>query len=185
MRIKLLLGGCAALLVLRGAGAATVSPAELAQCAGISAAGARLDCYDALAHRVGDGAATVATPSPSRAAAPVSHAAAPATAATAPAPAQAPNANDPQNFGLSLHQMQKAGSKAPAGPKSVAALITGMSTGATGHARIMLDNNQTWDVLDDDGLLGVGNAITIRKASLGSFLMYAPSHHTYRVHRVN
>ncbi len=100
-------------------------------------------------------------------------------------PAQATIANDPQNFGLSLSQIQKTESKAPAGPKSIAAHITGLSTGSTGHARIMLDNSQTWDVLDDDGLLGVGNAITIRKASLGSYLMYAPSHHTYRVHRVN
>jgi hypothetical protein len=48
----------------------------------------------------------------------------------------------------------------------------------------VLDSGQTWTVLDDDGRVSAGDAVTIKKATLGAFLMMTPSHHSYRVRRL-
>jgi len=40
-----------------------------------------------------------------------------------------------------------------------------------------------WSFTAADALLRAGEAVTIRRASLGSFLMTTPSHRTYRVQR--
>jgi len=49
---------------------------------------------------------------------------------------------------------------------------------------VVLDNGQTWTVMDNDGRLASGDAVTIKRAALGSFLMMAPSNHRYRVRRI-
>jgi hypothetical protein len=184
MHAAVRISGLAGLVLCCAARGADVSPAQLAQCAGIATSEARLACYDALAQRVAGTAATrpFAT-APASNALPVAKPKAPA-AAVAPVP-EAVSLDDPKNFGLSLNQLQRGQSKAPTAElKSITAHITGVAPGATGHARIVLDNDQTWDVLDDDGGLKSGLEVSIRKATLGSFLMSA-SHHLYRVHRAH
>ena len=47
----------------------------------------------------------------------------------------------------------------------------------------VLDNGQTWVFIEQDRWPSVGDAVTIRRAALGSFIMIAPSNHTYHVHR--
>jgi hypothetical protein len=49
---------------------------------------------------------------------------------------------------------------------------------------VVLDSGQTWTVMDNDGRLAAGDAVTIKRAALGSFLMLTPSNHRYRVRRV-
>lgn len=152
------------------ASAATVSSDDLSRCAGIASPGARLACYDALAHR----APEVATaPAASLRATPAS--VAPSTTVAPAAPS-----DDPKSFGLSAVQRHVA----LVGPKEESGRIVSLAANQAGHSTIVLDSGQTWTVLDDDGFVSNGDHITIRRAALGSFLMTTQSHHTYRVHRV-
>jgi hypothetical protein len=171
------------------AGAATVSSDDLARCAGIALPTTRLACYDALAHRAPDAAPPAAASLSAVPASPVAPAAAVAPMApVTPAPGAAPPAaaaaigapDDPKSFGLSAAQRHVAF----VGPKEEAGRIVSFSANQAGHSTIVLDNGQTWTVLDDDGWLSNGDEVTIKRATLGSFLMTTPSHHTFRVHRV-
>jgi hypothetical protein len=107
----------------------------------------------------------------------------PATAAAAPAQAPvaaAPIPADPKNFGLSPAQQHTT----DLGPKSIAARISIVSANQAGQTTLVLDSGQTWIVMDNDGRLAAGDAVTIRRAALGSFLMMSPSNHSYRVRRI-
>lgn len=166
------------------AASATAAGAEtLASCARIDAADARLACYDALAHRPADATgkpSVAAADKPSVAAAPATATAAPAPATTTPVSAAAIAAQDPNNFGLSLAQ-QHVGS---AGPTSIKARIAAINPGPNGLTYLVLDSGQTWTVGENDGWLSTGDAVTIKRAALGSFLLTAPSNHSYHVRRV-
>ncbi|HMH87039.1 MAG TPA: hypothetical protein VK523_00245 [Steroidobacteraceae bacterium] len=177
----------AALVLMAAAAAATAaapSNDDLARCAVITAPDSRLACYDALAHRPTDkmpSAAAKSTPTPAPAPVPASAAAAAAPAAAA---AQAPvsaaaNAADPKNFGLTAAQQHPV----DAGPKAIAAHIAVVSSDKLGHTTIVLDSGQTWTVLDDDGRISAGDAVRIKRAALGSYLMFTPSNHSYSVRR--
>jgi hypothetical protein len=151
---------------------------DVAQCAQITDATARLACYDGLAHRPADAAPS--TP-PAVAPAPAPTASASKAAPAAPAPAATVAPDDPKSFGLS--QVQQQQHVKPAGPKSESATITSISSDGQGLSWVDLDNGQTWKVLDNDGRLSSGDHVVIKHASLASFLMTAPSGHKYRVHR--
>jgi hypothetical protein len=176
------------------AATATAAGAEtLASCARIDAATARLACYDALAHRPTEAGASAgavkpaaaAAGKPSVAAAPAAPVAAtptvtPAPATVAPASAAAIAAQDPNNFGLSLAQQHVAS----AGPTSIKARVEAINSGPNGQTYIVLDSGQTWTMGANDGWLSKGDAVTIKRAALGSFLLTAPSNHSYHVRRV-
>jgi len=49
--------------------------------------------------------------------------------------------------------------------------------------RVSLDNGQVWDFAEADAIVLPREAVTIRRAALGSFLLTTGSHHTYRVKR--
>jgi hypothetical protein len=171
-----------AMMTLLGAHLALAATAptadDMARCAAITAPDARLGCYDQLAHRAPDRVplATV-TAKPARPAVASSAAVAPA-APVGPAPAEDPNG--PQNFGLSPVQRHVE----VAGPKSQTAQIVDVYAEANGHAVIKLDNGQSWSVLDDDGRVPSKGEVTIKRASLGSFLLWTKEHHSYRVKRL-
>lgn len=173
------------LLLLVSAGALPApSNADMARCAAIDAPDARLSCYDALAHRpavnnqnnlIGTAPAVNATAAASGA----------SSAAVVPAPAAQPPATvasiaaDPKNFGLTAVQTHTA----DLGPKSITAHISYVSSDQSGRTFVVLDSGQTWTVMDSDGFLSNGDAVTIKRAALGSFLMMTPSNHSYRVRR--
>jgi hypothetical protein len=200
----------AAISVLLGismtASSASASTAgDLARCAAIAAPDARLSCYDALAGRAPDRVApapialtaptapavapapsappafapTAASPAASPAASAATPAAAPGSAASPGTPA-AP-VSDARNFGLTPAQVQVA----PKGPASVQAHVENIISNRVGRAYVVLDNGQTWIFVDadDDARLRPGDTVTIKKASLGSFLMVTPSKHSYHVRR--
>jgi hypothetical protein len=187
--------GAAPVLMAAVAAAAATAAApsndDMARCAVISAPDSRLACYDALAHRPADkmsSAAAKSTPAPAPAPAstpapapvPAPAAAAAPAAAGAGAPVSAPAiAADPKNFGLTAAQQQPV----DAGPKAIAAHIAVVSSDKLGHTTVVLDSGQTWTVLDDDGRLSAGDAVRIKRASLGSYLMFGPSNHSYTVRR--
>jgi hypothetical protein len=178
------------------AGAATAPSAQdLARCAVISAPDARLACYDALAGRGADRAGTATAPpaavaastTPNKSALTTASAASAPAATTAPsgvnapfAPA-APAADDPRNFGLTQTQQHAA----PVGPSTIQARISKVVDSRTGHGYVVLDNGQTWMLTDqdEDARLGAGDLVTIKRASLGSFLMLTPSKRSYHVRR--
>ncbi len=151
------------------AAAPAVDPGALAHCAGITAADERLACYDSLGRPKSNPApAATATSAGAKAAA------APAAATAAPAPAP-----EAKPFGLTRHTPP-----AEEGPNQIQAKVTGVNTDRLGNVRVSLDNGQLWTFNAPDALLRVGDAVTIKRASLGSFLMTTPSRHTYRTERV-
>jgi hypothetical protein len=187
--ILMLLAATLAAIPAGIATAATAPSDDMARCAAIQAPDTRLSCYDALAHRPADKVPpAVAKAARSPAAPPASSAASTSPGSAAPAPSaavQAPAtvatiAADPQNFGLSAVQQHTA----DLGPKSETAHISIVSSDQTGRTFVVLDSGQTWTVMDSDGRLNGGDAVTIKRAALGSFLMLTPSNHSYRVRRV-
>jgi hypothetical protein len=48
----------------------------------------------------------------------------------------------------------------------------------------VLDNGQTWTFVEQEPRLRPGDPVTIKRASLSSFLMTTPSRHSYRVQRL-
>jgi nucleoid-associated protein YgaU len=180
------LGAIAAslLAVVSGAAhAASVERSDLAHCAAIEQASSRLACYDALAGRVS--AQAPAPPAAGVASAPAAPAAAaaPASAAAAAAPsasASAAAAADPQNFGLSNAQLHIG----PQGPNEIAAVVTRLIPDARGGSMLLLDNGQAWTFPEQDPWLMAGNSVTIRRASLGSFLLITKQKRSYRIVRV-
>jgi len=182
------------------AGAATAPSAQdLARCAVISAPDARLACYDALAGRGAGRAGTATAPpatvaastTPNKSALTTASAASAPTATTAPSGVNAPfapaasaapaAADDPRNFGLTQTQQHAA----PVGPSTIQARIAKVVDSRTGHGYVVLDNGQTWMLTDqdEDARLGAGDLVTIKRASLGSFLMLTPSKRSYHVRR--
>lgn len=169
---------------LPGAAAAGAAPASvesgLSHCAAISQADTRLACYDALAGRAPHDQASVPERS---AAAPV----ATATAAATPAANTAANAAAPvdpaaatRNFGLSAAQLHTADQ----GPQAIEAHIARIIVDQNQHGIVVLDNGQYWKLLEGEMLMDAGEAVTISRAALGSFMLTSASHHSYHVHRI-
>jgi hypothetical protein len=173
------------LIAVSAAATAATIPApsseQMARCAAIAVRDTRLSCYDALAHRLPDEGPAVAAATPVTPATPAAPSAPPPPQALVQAPTTvAAVTADPKNFGLSATQTHTA----DLGPKSEAARISILSSDQTGQTFVVLDSGQTWSVMDPDGWLNTGDAVTIKRAQFGSYLMFAPSHHSYRVRRV-
>ncbi|HTB90394.1 MAG TPA: hypothetical protein VK743_20680 [Steroidobacteraceae bacterium] len=166
---------------------AATSDADMMRCAAIPTRDARLDCFDALAHQLsGKAAAPTATraPAPLSAAAPAASppaAQAPPAAAVSPAAIQAPPAaGDPKNFGLTAAQQHTV----DVGPQMITANISNLGSNQKGDTFVVLDNGQTWSVTDNDGWLATGQAVRIKRAAMGAYLMLIPSNHSYHVRRL-
>ncbi len=191
--------------------AAAPTAADLARCAAMTAPDARLACYDSLsappapaatpapAAPAAPTASAPALPAPAPAApvtnvVPAPPAATPAPAAAAAAtsvPASTGNtassaapADDPQNFGFTQAQVQ-AHTQAPAPPglQSIQAHITNVLTDRQGNGYVLLDNGQMWTYQGDDGRMRPGEPVTIKRASLGSYIMVTQSRRSYHVTR--
>jgi hypothetical protein len=179
------------LLTVAAAGlAAADTPAAplqngLKACAAIAAAAERLACYDQLSGRSAPAAPAAArpgaaqlAPAPAPAAPPAPTAAAVASAAPSPAvPAPAP----PQSFGLYAAEHPAP----PPAAKSLTARVASLGHSASGRQTLALEDGQLWELDDGDPLLAVGDAVTIRRASLGSFMIETPSRREHRARRLH
>ena len=182
------------------AAAPAIDPGALAHCAAISAADERLACYDSLARpkprpaaaanstpasgKASPHAATAPPASPAAAAAKAAPAAAAAGATAAGATATGAaaagaTADSAKSFGLTKHAVPAA----EEGPDQIQAKVTRIDTDRLGNVRLSLDNGQVWTFNAQDTLIRVGDAVTIKRGALGSFLLRAPEHHTYKVQR--
>jgi len=180
-------GGCArrVLLCVGLAGlalpaAGTVPPtvsAELARCAALTAAEERLACYDALN-------CAAVTNADERLAcydalAKTQSARPPAAPAVAPAAAASDGAIADAGFGAAPHKSPPT----PKGPEQIKALVAEVNVDRLGTVTVSLENGQTWTFHDPEPRIKSGDEVTIRRASLGSYLMTIPGRHTYRVQR--
>jgi hypothetical protein len=174
-----------------------VSVEALVACMSIDDDTARLACYDAqLSRQPSSGAAasppsvstkeavaaTVA-PAPS---APVGQA--PTAAAPAPAPV-APVSNPQDAFGLTAEQREAraAKSKEVAKVDRITATVVTAKMTVSGRLLLTLDNGQQWAQVEPSRqqYFYEGDPITIRKASLGSYLASGPKSGTgIRIKRI-
>jgi hypothetical protein len=163
-----------------GAPANATPPNTLSSCAAIDDPSQRLGCYDHLAGRAAPPPSATAPPSaPVQATAPSStfglSAARPAPASVAP-----PSPPNPQTFGLYAAEHPQA----PA-DSTLTATVVGLGSSSNGYSTVSLEGGQVWELLDQaDPVLTQGQSVTIRRASLGSFLMTTPSKRSHRVRRL-
>lgn len=166
------------------------------RCTAIADDAARLACYDSIFRTPGGttpvGAATAAAPT--GAGAPPASAAATAAAAAGATPPATPT----QDFGLTparKQSLEAAEAKAtgapkppeePAVPDSLTARVATAAHRVTGELVVILDNGQVWVQIDTEtkGRVREGDEVTIRKGTLGSFLLVTPNHILVRVRRV-
>jgi hypothetical protein len=136
---------------------APVPASALKACASIASPAPRLACYDELAGR-----AAAPTEAPARLDAPATPAAAPQ-----------------HSFGL-----YAAEHPAPATDTSLSAKVVALGASARGRPTVALEGGQLWELDGPDTLLAGGDAVTIRRAALGSYLMTTPQGRTHRVRRL-
>jgi hypothetical protein len=68
---------------------------------------------------------------------------------------------------------------------SLQAHVVNVGSSPNGHQTATLEGGAVWELLDPDPLLATGDAVTIRRASLGSFVMETPSRRTHHVRRLH
>jgi hypothetical protein len=75
--------------------------------------------------------------------------------------------------------------KAAENTAALQAHIAKITDNRVGHSYAVLDNGQTWMLVDaaEDAGLRPGDPITIKRGALGSFVMLTPSKHSYHVRR--
>jgi hypothetical protein len=138
----------------------SVPMSSLKQCAEISTVTQRLACYDRLAERP----ATPAT----------------AAAGSATALASAPTATPKESFGLYSAEHPTV----PVVSNAITGKVVSIGSSRNGKTTITLDGDQVWELVNSDPLLKSGDAVTISRAALGSFVMTTPSGRTLRLHRI-
>lgn len=183
-------------LTLSEAASPPVDAGALAHCASMTSADERLACYDSLSRPKSKATpaapAAAAAPAASTAAkaGPKAAAAAPAAATNPAAPAAAAgaagaaatgaaSAADSKSFGLTRHPQPAA----EEGPSKIQAKVTRVDADRWGHVRVSLDNGQAWTFDSFNPAVRKGDAVTIKRGVVGSFLLTTAEHHTYRAER--
>jgi hypothetical protein len=116
----------------------------------------------------------------------------PAKVAVAPNPAKVAVATDApaaeaRNFGLSAAQIDAMDSKPAQAPvTATTAAVRTVRKLPSGYLLIGLDNDQVWQQTEIDShvWLQPGDRVTIRRATLGSYLLDTPAHYSTRVRRL-
>jgi hypothetical protein len=160
--------------------------ADVSRCVTIDDAAARLACYDSVAGRTAPRSSVdpiAAAPTAGSPTAPVAVAAATGTAVAAAASAPAQDAE--QTFGLSA---EKLVARQDPGVDELRARVSKVANHPRpGRWVVTLDNGQVWEQREagaESRRPRPGDEVTIRKASLGSFLMAVSGRGTFRVSRV-
>jgi hypothetical protein len=68
--------------------------------------------------------------------------------------------------------------------KAITGKVTRFGQSKDGKPTIALDNDQVWELDSSNPLLVVGDAVTIRRAALGSFLLTTPQKRTHHARRL-
>jgi len=161
---------CAIVLLALPAAAAQLDTHDLLRCHAIAAGEQKLACYEALALAAQSEATTAAEPARQLKSPP-----------SAPTVASAANPNTEDNFGLNRRQIEP---RAAEGPAAIKSAVSQMTEDRVHNITVVLDNGQTWAFIEPEPRLRPGDTVTIKRASLGSFLMLTPSRRSYRVERL-
>ena len=142
------------------------------QCARISEDASRLACYDRIFRATTAPGASVDA----------------AAVASGVAVAGAAASNPQQDFGLTeatKRALDPERAKIEM-PESVTGKVTAVGHRPTGELVVTLANGQVWLQIDSDSRakVGVGQTVTIKKASLGSYLLIGPDKRATRVRRI-
>jgi hypothetical protein len=172
---------------------ASPSANALQACASVTDGAARLACYDRLAGQAAAPPKTAVSAPPSTSAVSPTRVDTPArppdaAAPPPPAPAAAPPAADTRaaappasgSFGLYSAEHPKSPPAAPA----LQGAVTSIGRSPSGRMMVSLDGGALWELEDTDPLLAVGDAITITRATFGSYLMHTPTRRIHRVRRL-
>jgi len=162
--------------------AGATSPGSLRECAQLPSDAERLACYDRLAGRASPAAAA-----PQPAAAPASAAPAPVAAAPAspivPAAGSAPATPAPAGASFGLYSAEHP--KPPPVTPALETRVMSLGHSPSGRMTVTLEGGALWELLDDtDPLLAAGDAVSITRATLGSYLMRTSTHRVHRVRRL-
>jgi hypothetical protein len=133
----------------------------LKQCAEINEPAKRLACYDQVAER----------PPAAGAALPKNSPVAKDSAAAAP---------PKESFGLYTAEHPAA----PAVEALITAKVISIGISSSGRSTVALEGNQVWELDSADPVLANGDAVTIKRGTLGSFILTTPAGRLHRVHRV-
>jgi hypothetical protein len=134
----------------------------LKKCAGIEAQLQRLACYDQVAERPADSRAPSAS----------------AASAASAAPEAVPSK---KSFGL--YSVEH-----PAPPPPYEFLITAkviaLGNNSRGHSTVTLEGDQVWELDSADPVLASGETVTVKRGTLGSFILTTAAGRLHRVHRI-
>ena len=162
-------------LVAAQAAPPSIPMSVLKQCAEINEPAKRLACYDQVAER--PPAVGAALPKNSQGAKDSSAAAAPTAAAASAATTTSP---PKESFGLYTAEH-------PAAPK-VEALITAkvisIGISSSGRSTVTLEGDQVWELDSADPVLAAGQTVTVKRGTLGSFILTTAAGRLHRAHRI-
>jgi hypothetical protein len=154
----------------------------LHRCAAIDADNERLACYDKLAGRVSQPPRSSGAEARSQ---PPAALPADGRAASQPAGGGAPTTSPDkpltkETFGLYSSEHPTA----PKGYPELTAAVTRVASDPSGLMLVYLEGGQLWRIEGADPLLAKGDAVNIKRAKLGSFLMSTPGGRVYRAQRL-
>jgi len=183
-----------ALTVIATIAASQSSANDLNTCAAIQTQAERLACYDKLAGRQPQPALSSATVQPTPAQSPPAPQSPASTGALRPAtplpsvatPDPIPAASARPAPGTEAFGLYEA--EHPAAPKSGIEAVTGkvvdLKYDAYGKETIWLEGGAIWQLAGSDAVLAKGDEVTIRRATLGSYLMRTSAGREHRVKRL-
>jgi len=143
------------------------------RCAAVKDSAARLACYDAEFGKPSEAAFRAGAP--------------PAAAAAVPSTSSADTGSKARDeFGLSEADRRALDPEKSAQPQKMTDAIASIGRRPTGEMIFTLRNGQVWTQIEAEtrSRVKVGDEVTIRKGSLGSFLLVGPDRIAVRVRRV-
>jgi hypothetical protein len=143
----------------------TVPKSVLKKCADINEPLKRLACYDQVAERPSGAMAASGSTAPG---------ASPGSAA--------PEAASPkQTFGL--YSVEHP-APPPATETLISAKVVSLGSNSSGHSTVTLEGNQVWELDSADPVLATGQTVTVKRGTLGSFILTTAAGRLHRVHRI-
>lgn len=153
-------------------------PPELQQCVAEADDARRLACFDAGMARLAS-----ARPAPAPAAGAAAVAPAPASA---PAPAPVAASTPEQVFGARGELAREVRPPEERSLRQLDAHVAALARRTRGELVVTLDNGQVWQLLSplDDPRLAVGEAVTIKPGSMGSYFLSGPAGRAAKAKRI-
>ncbi len=180
----------AACIVLAGPSSAGTDPAS---CVPIADDASRLACYDRALGRTAAPKAVPAAPAKSSPhGSGTAAAGSVAVAAPPPAPAASPAPKNPEaEFGLTETAKQRKdpakAAEAAAVPEKISGRVISVQWRRYGEFVVTLDNGQVWEQNEPEpsAIVKVGDAVTVKKGWLGSFMLVTAGGVGTKVHRID